>query len=73
MHACLSPHVLSCLCSSCPFLVPVTLYRSYEAQAMDVLEATKDTATDPEKQFAISFFDNKFASLIPLKVVYVLE
>ncbi|CAM9509280.1 unnamed protein product, partial [Scytosiphon promiscuus] len=46
--------------------------RHYEAQARDVLEETKATATDEEKQFAISFFDNKFASLIPLKIIYVL-
>ncbi|CAN0194683.1 unnamed protein product [Scytosiphon promiscuus] len=46
--------------------------RNYEDEARDVLEQTRITATDPEKQFAISFFDNKFASLIPLKVVFVL-
>ncbi|CAM9676919.1 unnamed protein product, partial [Hapterophycus canaliculatus] len=46
---------------------------SYKKQAKDVLEETKITANVPEKQFAISFFDNKFASLIPLKVLFVLS
>lgn len=46
--------------------------RSYKSEAYDVLEQTKITATDDAKQFALSFFDNKFASLIPLKILYVL-
>lgn len=68
-----------CLRLLCVFSAPprlriifTTLSCSYKEEARDVLEETKITATDPEKQFAISFFDNKFASLIPLKVVFVL-
>ena len=40
--------------------------------AREVLEDSKLAADDPAKQFAISFFDNKFNSLIPLKVAYFL-
>lgn len=38
-----------------------------------MLEETRLSATDPVKQFAISFFDNKFTSLVPLKVAYFLD
>lgn len=38
-----------------------------------MLEESRLAATDPVKQFAISFFDNKFASLIPLKIAYFLD
>ncbi|CAM9609976.1 unnamed protein product, partial [Hapterophycus canaliculatus] len=50
---------------ACRELDPPSYKNSYEAEARDVLEETKVTADDTEKQFAISFFDNKFASLIP--------
>lgn len=46
---------------------------SYKSAARDVLEESRLTATDPVKQFAISFFDNKFIALIPLKVAYFLD
>eukprot|EP00903_Cladosiphon_okamuranus_P012371 g11596.t1 len=41
--------------------------------ASEVLEASKIAVDDPQKQFAISFFDNKFNSLVPLKVTYFLR
>eukprot|EP00752_Nemacystus_decipiens_P008074 g7217.t1 len=47
--------------------------KSYKAASRDVLEETRLTATDPVKQWAISFFDNKFSSLIPLKIAYFLD
>lgn len=31
------------------------------------------TAADWRKQFAIAFFDNKFTSLIPLKIAFFLR
>eukprot|EP00752_Nemacystus_decipiens_P007406 g6624.t1 len=41
--------------------------------AREVLEASKMAADDPVKQFAINFFDDKFNSLVPLKITYFLE
>eukprot|EP00752_Nemacystus_decipiens_P014976 g13334.t1 len=38
--------------------------------AREVLEESKLTADDPAKQFAISFFDNKATSLLPLMTDY---
>lgn len=46
---------------------------SYKNASREVLEETRLTATDPVKQFAISFFDNKFTSLIPLKIAYFID
>jgi len=45
----------------------------YGEVAREVLEASKLTATDPIKQFAVSFFDIKTTSLIPLKIVYFFQ
>ena len=45
----------------------------HEEVAREVLEASKIAADDPAKQFAISFFDNKFNSLVPLKIAYFLR
>lgn len=45
----------------------------HEEVAREVLEASKVAAEDPVKQFAIDFFDNKFNSLVPLKITYFLE
>eukprot|EP00903_Cladosiphon_okamuranus_P005324 g5322.t1 len=47
--------------------------RRHKEVAREVLEASKIAADDPVKQFAISFFDNKFNSLVPLKITYFLE
>lgn len=46
--------------------------RRHREVAKEVLEASKTAADDAQKQFAISFFDNKFNSLVPLKVTYFL-
>lgn len=46
---------------------------SYGNVSREVLAETATTANDPYKQFAISFFDNKFNSLIPLKIAYWLR
>ncbi|CAM9281589.1 unnamed protein product [Hapterophycus canaliculatus] len=48
-------------------------YRSYRRGARAVLEETAITASSPYRQFALSFFDNKFNSLIPLKIAYFLR
>ncbi|CAM9482619.1 unnamed protein product [Ectocarpus fasciculatus] len=47
-------------------------YRYYEA-VPDVIEASLFTASSPYRQFAVSFFDSKFGSLIPLKIAYFLR
>jgi len=54
-------------------LLPSTFdrFRSrYNEVAREAVEASKVAADDPAKQFAISFFDNKLTSLLPLKVTY---
>ena len=53
--------------------LPLRLSGSYEAVSREVLAESALTANDPFKQFAISFFDNKFNSLIPLKIAYFLR
>ncbi|CAM9420198.1 unnamed protein product [Ectocarpus fasciculatus] len=45
----------------------------YNEVVHDVLNETATTAESPYKQFAISFFDNKFNSLVPLKIAYFLR
>ncbi|CAM9270140.1 unnamed protein product [Ectocarpus sp. 6 AP-2014] len=46
-------------------------YRNrHDEIAREVLEASKLAADDPAKQFAISFFDNKATSLLPLMTDY---
>lgn len=47
--------------------------RRHREVAREVLEASKVAADDPVKQFAMTFFDNKFNSLVPLKVTYFLR
>lgn len=44
--------------------------RSYDMAAEDVLYESRLMAEDEFKQAAITFFDNKFSSLIPLKISY---
>lgn len=46
--------------------------KRYDEVAREVLETSKLAADDPAKQFAMTFFDNKFNSLVPLKVLYFL-
>ena len=46
---------------------------SYLHGANDVIEETKFTAEDEYRQQAISFFDNKFGSIVPLKALYFVE
>lgn len=46
--------------------------RRYEEVAREALNESAITAIDPFKQVAISFFDNKAASLVPLKALYFL-
>lgn len=46
---------------------------SYKKGAREVLEETKITAGDQFKQQAISFFDNKFGSLVPIKAAYFIQ
>lgn len=70
-----------CLCTrvpaSSPPGTPSTVWRvlcfRHNEVAREVLEASKVVADDPVKQFAISFFDNKFNSLVPLKITYFLR
>ncbi|CAN0096425.1 unnamed protein product [Ectocarpus sp. 4 AP-2014] len=45
----------------------------YDQVVRDVLDESIMTADAPYKQFAGSFFDNKFTSLIPLKIAYFLS
>lgn len=40
---------------------------------MRVLEEARLMATDEFKQASIQFYDNKFSSLIPLKIAYFLR
>ncbi|CAM9706452.1 unnamed protein product, partial [Scytosiphon promiscuus] len=47
--------------------------KSYRSGARAVLEQSALTADSPYRQFALSFFDNKFNSLIPLKIAYFLR
>eukprot|EP00903_Cladosiphon_okamuranus_P008504 g8169.t1 len=47
--------------------------KRYKSASRDVLEESRLSATDPLRQFAISFFDNKVLSLIPLKAAYFLD
>lgn len=42
----------------------------YEEVAQEALDESAITADDPFKQAAISFFDNKGTSLVPLKGVF---
>lgn len=44
--------------------------RRHDEIAREVLDASKLAADDPAKQFAISFFDNKATSLLPLMTDY---
>lgn len=54
-------------------LPPIVVTRErYDEVAREVLETSKVAADDPAKQFAMTFFDNKFNSLVPLKVLYFL-
>ena len=46
---------------------------SYLKGAREVLEETKITAGDQSKQQAITFYDNKFGSLVPLKAAYFIQ
>ncbi len=46
--------------------------KRYDEVAREVLETSKLSADDPAKQFAMTFFDNKFNSLVPLKALYFL-
>ncbi|CAM9184717.1 unnamed protein product, partial [Laminaria digitata] len=49
-------------------------YKSrYEEVAQEALDESTITADDPFKQAAISFFDNKIGSLLPLKTLYFIE
>ena len=43
---------------------------SYDEVAQDVLDESTITADDPLRQEAVEFFDNKFGSLVPLKVLF---
>lgn len=45
----------------------------YRRAVKEVLEETRLAATDPFKLAAISFFDNKFAALVPLKIAHFLQ
>ncbi len=56
-----------------PSTLHLSLTGSYETVSREVLAETAITANDPYKQFALSFFDNKFNSLIPLKIAYFLR
>ena len=51
----------------------LSLSGSYGTVVREVLAESVMTANDPFKQFAISFFDNKFNSLVPLKIAYFLR
>lgn len=46
------------------------MHHSYDEVAYEALNESTITADDPFKQAAISFFDNKLASLLPLKSLY---
>lgn len=54
---------VSVFCSAC-------VNRRYSEVAAEVLAESTITASDTYKQAAISFFDNKFGSLVPLKATY---
>ena len=41
--------------------------------AEEVIEETRITAEDESRQQAISFFDNKFGSLVPLKAAFFIQ
>lgn len=56
-------------CVCLPFIFE---HFSYEEASRVVLEESRLSATDTVRQFAITFFDNKFSSLIPLKIAYFL-
>ena len=45
----------------------------YLQGAKEVIEETKITAGDELRQQAISFYDNKFGSLVPLKAAYFIQ
>ncbi|CAM9235018.1 unnamed protein product [Laminaria digitata] len=54
--------------------LPQPSYRyRYQEVAEEVLAETKLTAGDPFKQRAVSFFDSKFNSLVPLKASYFVQ
>lgn len=46
------------------------MIRRYSEVAAEVLAESTITANDTYKQEAISFYDNKFGSLVPLKALY---
>lgn len=50
----------------------ITAY-SYDNASLEVLEESRLMATDEFKQASIDFFDNKFSSLVPLKIAYFLR
>lgn len=54
----------------CWILLPNAPHGSYEEEVGKVLEEARLMATDDYKQVAIPFFDNKWTSLVPLKVTY---
>ncbi|CAN0217950.1 unnamed protein product, partial [Scytosiphon promiscuus] len=52
---------------------PAYRKKSYRRGVRAVLEQSTLTADSPYRQFALSFFDNKFNSLVPLKIAYFLR
>lgn len=52
--------------------LPLRFFSFYES-ALEVLEESRMMATDELKQAQIQFFDNKFTSLIPLKIAFFLR
>ena len=73
-HCCRTSSTQRSYCSSLSrSLYPRPLSGSYGTLSREVLAESVLTANDPFKQFAISFFDNKFKSLIPLKIAYFLR
>lgn len=54
-------------------ILNLTAVNRYRRAAMQVVSETRLTASDEAKQEKINFFDNKFTSLIPLKIAYFLR
>lgn len=47
--------------------------KTYDAVVNDVIEESRLMANDDYKKASINFFDNKFNSLVPLKIIYFMR
>lgn len=61
------------LSSEFEFAIRAENRKKYDGLVFDIIEESRQMATDEYKQAAIRFFDNKFLSLVPLKILYFMR